>query len=68
MYRRCIVPFFLSYWQAAFEKQRFRFSAIRLVEEDVKLAQSLPVEQRVRSVLKAIALGLQIDTGVVKGF
>lgn len=68
MYRRCIVPFFLSYWMAAFEKRRFHFSAIRLVEEDLRQAQSLPVEQRVRAVLKAIALGLQIDSGAVQGF
>lgn len=68
IYRRCIVPFFLSYWRAAFEKQRLLFSSVRLVEEGLKQAQSLPNEQQIRSVLKAIALGLEIDSRIVQGF
>lgn len=68
IYRQCILPFFLAYWRAAFQKRRLHFSVAFLVENGLKQAESLPTEQQIRSVLKTIALGLEIGNGIIQGF
>ena len=59
-YRRIVIPFVVSYWTAKFEKMRFRFRSPALVEKGLSEAQNKPETQRVQSILKTIAFGLDI--------
>jgi hypothetical protein len=65
-FRNIIVPFFTTYWQLTFERKRVLFRSPRLVEAELASALSCPVEQRAHAVLKAIALGIDGGTSILK--
>ena len=61
-YRRIAVPFIEEYWNVAFKRERFRFSAPSDVQNSLSEAALLPTSQRAQAILRTIAtsLGVQI--------
>lgn len=65
-YQLIVLPFFLTYWQAAFERKRGLFSHPRRVQATLSRALTMPEKQRVQAVLKAVALGLNGDANILQ--
>ncbi len=61
-YRRIAVPFIEEYWNVAFKREQFRFSAPSDVQNSLSEAALLPTNQRAQAILRTIAtsLGVQI--------
>ena len=59
-YQQIILPFFTIYWTAAFEQQKFRFTSPCLLEQELQDVQTMPLRERVRTLLTVIARGLGI--------
>jgi hypothetical protein len=60
IYRRIILPFVIKYWGTKFEKMRFQFSSPRLIEKGLSKAQNKPETQQTQSILKTMAVGLNV--------
>lgn len=58
--RRIILPFIDGYWRAAFERERFRFSAPSLVESELQESSEAPAPTQTRMILRTIARGLGV--------
>jgi hypothetical protein len=57
-HRQVFLPFIERFWTATFDQRRFGFSNPSLVEEALAQARQVPVERRVKAVLRAIRLGV----------
>ncbi len=58
--RRIVVPFIDEYWRRAFDRERFRFSAPREVDRDLRTAVGAPAGTRTRCILRTITAGLGV--------
>lgn len=61
VYRNVILPFFFTYWDGAFDKNRFQFTTPRLVEQQIADAHQAPFNRRLQLLLQAIIDGLSIN-------
>jgi tetratricopeptide (TPR) repeat protein len=59
-YHKVLVPFITTFWQQAFQKQRFRFSSPSHVAEELDKAFEASESRRAQQVLKTVAWGLGI--------
>jgi hypothetical protein len=57
-YRQLFLVFVECFWTATFDQRRFGFSNPALVEEALAQARQVPVERRVKAILRAIRLGV----------
>ena len=57
-HRQLFLPFIECFWSAMFDQGQFGFSNPSLVEEALAQARQVPVERRVKAILRAIRLGV----------
>jgi hypothetical protein len=59
--RLILVPFVSAYWNAMFERMRFRFRHPDLVKSALAEANALPSDKRIREVMRAVLIGIQLQ-------
>jgi hypothetical protein len=64
-YHQLFLAFIERFWTTIFEQRRFAFSNPSLVREALAQAHQVPVERRVKAILRAIRLGVTWRPDVV---
>jgi hypothetical protein len=57
-HRQLLLPFIERFWTNRFEQRRFTFSNPSVVEELLNQARQVPLDRRIKAILRAIMLGV----------
>jgi hypothetical protein len=57
-HRQLLLPFIERFWTTTFDQRRFGFSNPSLVEESLAQARQVPLERRIKAILRAVRFGV----------
>jgi tetratricopeptide (TPR) repeat protein len=60
-YERLLLPYLEKFWTSRFREARFQFRAPSLVEAELAQAVSRPPQERLRAILRAVRLGVNVS-------
>jgi hypothetical protein len=60
-YEWLLLPYLESFWTSRFREARFQFRSPSLVEAELAQAVSRPPQERLRAILRAVRLGLNVS-------